>query len=163
MIFVIVLLVAAYLLIRPVVRGAIFFTSSDRNVDVMLDMALLHPGDHIVDLGSGDGRIVIACARRGIRAEGYEINPILIVLSRRAIRKAGVQKLAVVRWKSFWRADLTPFDAIFVYGTSRIMNDLRKKLERELRSGTKVLSNVFSFHGWTPIAKRDGVYLYKRE
>jgi precorrin-6B methylase 2 len=160
LIWVVVLVALFYLLVRPVIRGAIFFTTSDRNIGVMLDMVSLRPGDRIVDLGSGDGRVLIACARRGIRAEGYEINPLLVFLSRRAIRGAGMQGLALVHWKSFWRTDLSRFDAVFVFGISRIMNGLRKKMEQELRPGTKVASNLFSFHGWIPAAKRDGVYLY---
>ena len=126
-------------------------------------MASLHGGERIADLGSGDGRIVIACARHGIRAEGYEINPILVYSSRRAIRRAGLEKLATVHWKSFWRADLASFDAIFVYGIPYIMADLRKKLEHELRPGTKIISHVFPFPEWTSAAKHEAekIYLYK--
>ena len=133
---IILLLAAIYLLARPLMHGAIFFPTSTRNVEMMLGMASLHGGERIADLGSGDGRIVIACARHGIHAEGYEINPILVYSSRRAIRRAGLEKLATVHWKSFWRADLAPFDAIFVYGIPYIMADLRKKLEHELRPGS---------------------------
>ncbi len=158
----IVLLATAYLLIRPIVRGAIFFPSSVRNVEVMMNVASLRRGDRIADLGSGDGRILIACAQQGIRAEGYEINPILVFLSRRAIRKARVEHLAAVHWKSFWRVDLAPFDTVFVYGMDHIMGGLQKKLEHELRLGTKVIANVFPFPGWTPAAQRGNVYLYER-
>ena len=154
------LLAVIYLLVRPIVHGAIFFTSSIHNIDLMLGVASLRPSDRVADLGSGDGRIVIACARQGVRAEGYEINPLLVLLSRRAIRRAGVQQLATVHWKSFWRADLAPFNAVFVYGIPYIMNGLQKKLEQELRPGAKVISNIYSFHGWTPAEKRGGVYLY---
>jgi precorrin-6B methylase 2 len=157
------LLIVAYLLARPVMRGAMFFPASSSNVEAMLDMAALRAGDRIADLGSGDGRIVIACARRGIRAEGYEINPILAFRSRRAIYCAGLQDLATVHWKSFWRADLAPFDAIFVYGIPYIMHGLREKLERELRPGAKVVSNIFPFPGWKPAAQDEHkkVYLYE--
>jgi hypothetical protein len=160
---ILLLLAAIYLLARPFMRGAIFFPTSTRNVEMMLGTASLHSGERIADLGSGDGRILIACARQGIRAEGYEINPILVYSSRRAIRRAGFQKLATVHWKSFWRADLAPFDAIFVYGIPYIMVGLAKKLERELRPGTKVISHVFPFPEWTPVTKHEAekVYLYE--
>jgi hypothetical protein len=160
-IVILVFLAAIYLLARPIVRGAMFFPASIRNIDIMLNIASLQPGDRIADLGSGDGRIVIACARQGIRADGYEINPILVLLSRRRIRQSGVEGLAAIHWKSFWRADLSPFDAIFVYGIPYVMNGLRNKLERELRSGAKVVSNVFPFPGWTPVVEREKVYLYE--
>jgi hypothetical protein len=162
-IVILILLAAIYLLARPVIRGAIFFPTTRRNVEVMLDMASLRQGARIADLGSGDGRILIACARRGMRAEGYEINPILVFRSRWAIQKAGFRNFAVVHWKSFWRADLAPFDAIFVYGIPYIMDGLRNKLERELRPGAKIVSNVFPFPGWEPVEKqeKEKIYLYK--
>jgi precorrin-6B methylase 2 len=160
---IVILLAAIYLLARPVVRGAIFFPTNTRSVEVMLGMASLRRGDRIADLGSGDGRIVIACAQRGICAEGYEINPILVFLSRRRVRRAGLEHLATIHWKSFWRADLAPFNAIFVYGMPRIMSGLQKKLERELQPETKIVSNIFPFPGWTPVATRGKVYLYKIE
>lgn len=158
---VLMLLAAIYFLGRPIVHGAIFFPTTTRNVETMIALALLRAGDKIVDLGSGDGRIVIACAKRGIRAEGYEINPILVLLSRRAIRRAGVQDLAVIHWKSFWRANLAPFNVIFVYGIPYIMSDLRKKLERELKSDTRVVSHVFQIPQWISVEEREKVYLYK--
>lgn len=157
------LLAAAYLLARPVVRGAIFFPTSNRNIEAMMNMISLRRDGRIADLGSGDGRVLIACARQGIRAEGFEINPILVFLSRRRIRNAHMEHLATVHWKSFWRADLSAFNAIFVYGIPRIMGGLQKKLSRELRPGAKVVSNVFPFPEWTPIAQRGKVYLYKIE
>jgi hypothetical protein len=160
-IIILVLFAVLYLLARPVVRGAIFFPADAESVATMLDMAELRPGDRVVDLGSGDGRILIACARRGVRAEGYEINPILVLRSRRRIRRAGFQDLAKVHWKSFWRVNLAPFGAIFVYGIPHIMDGLRGKLERELLPGTKVVSHVFPFPGWKPQAEREKVYLYE--
>jgi precorrin-6B methylase 2 len=158
---ILVLIAAIYLLARPVVRGAMFFPTSVRNVEVMVDIASLRRDDRIVDLGSGDGRILIACAERGIHAEGYEINPILVLLSRSAIRRAGLRELATVHWKSFWRVDLAPFNAIFIYGMPRFMGDLQKKFERELRPGTKIVANISPLPGWKPAAEREKVYLYK--
>jgi precorrin-6B methylase 2 len=155
-----VLLVVIYLLGRPIVRGAIYFPTSHVQVDLMIRMASLKRGDVMADLGSGDGRMIIACARQGIRAEGYEINPLLVFFSRRDIRRAGLQDLATVRWKSLWRADLAPCDAVFVYGIPYIMDGLRQKLERELRPGAKVVSNTFPFPDWAPLTTENKIYLY---
>ncbi len=158
---VLMLLAAIYFLGRPIVHGAIFFPTTTRNVEAMIALASLRAGDKVVDLGSGDGRIVIACAERGIKAEGYEINPILVLLSRRAIRRAGVQDLAVIHWKSFWRADLALFNVIFVYGIPYIMSDLRRKFERELKPGTRVVSHVFQIPRWIPVKDKGNIHLYK--
>jgi cyclopropane fatty-acyl-phospholipid synthase-like methyltransferase len=158
---ILILLAVLYLLARPVVRGAIFFPTNTESVEIMLDLAELHPCDRVVDLGSGDGRILIACARRGIRAEGYEINPILVLRSCRRIRRAGLENFAKVHWKSFWRVNLARYDAIFMFGIPRIMGGLRKKFEHELHPGTKVVAYVFPFAEWTPLARRGKVYLYE--
>jgi hypothetical protein len=69
--------------------------------------------------------------------------------------------LATVHWKSFWRVDLAPFSVIFVYGMPRFMGGLRKKLERELRPGAKIVANISPFPAWTPVAEREKVYLYE--
>lgn len=157
---VLALLVGIYLLGRPIIRGAIYFPTSSRSIAEMLKLADPKPGEKIVDLGSGDGRILIALAERGVEAVGYEINPILIRQSRRAIVRAGVH--AVVYWESFWRADLSQFDTVIVYGIPYIMKDLQSKLERELRPGTKIVSNAFKFPGWNPIATERNIFLYVR-
>ena len=158
---VLMMLAAIYFLGRPIVHGAIFFPTTTRNVEAMIALASLHAGDRVVDLGSGDGRIVIACAERGIKADGYEINPILVLFSRRAIRQAGVRDLAVIHWKSFWRADLAQFDVVFVYGIPYIMSDLRRKFELELKSGTRVVSHVFLIPQWIPAEDMGNIHLYK--
>ncbi len=145
LIAVIILLLVIYFLGRPIIRGAIYFPTSTRSVETMLRFAEIRSGDKVVDLGSGDGRILIAAAKAGAEAVGYEINPILVRRSRRAIARAGIS--ATVYWESFWRADLSQFDVVIVYGIPYIMKDLQKKLERELQPGTKIISNAFTFPG----------------
>lgn len=161
-VIVVVLLLILYLLTRPVIRGATYFPTTSHNIELMIKMAALQPGQRVVDLGSGDGRIVVACAKRGICAVGYEINPILVMLSRNAIRRAGLQDYATVYWKSFWGINLGQFDAVFVYGIPRIMNRLARKLENELGPGAKIISNVFKFSDWPPVRAEGKIYLYIR-
>jgi 2-polyprenyl-3-methyl-5-hydroxy-6-metoxy-1,4-benzoquinol methylase len=74
-------------------------------VDKMLDMAKVTPKDHVIDLGSGDGRTVITAAKRGVRAHGIEYNPEMVELSKRAAAKEGVSDKA-----SFAKADLFESD-----------------------------------------------------
>jgi len=168
-------IVAIYIFARPMVRGAIYFPTSSRNVEIIMKFAGLAAGTagvpgknsdgiKIADLGSGDGKILIAAAEYGAIATGYEINPLLVIASRNAIKKAGAKKgiklHASVMWKSFWKADLSKFDVVIVYGIPYIMDGLRQKLERELQPGAIVISNIYSFHGWTPTAKKGEVYKY---
>jgi len=70
----------------------------------MLKLGQVSSKDTLIDLGSGDGRILIAAACLGAKAVGYEINPFLVWKSRRLIRQARLEKLAKVYWKSFWQA-----------------------------------------------------------
>lgn len=157
---IVILLVVIYFLWRPISHGAIYFPTTPRGVENMLKLADVQPGQKIVDLGSGDGRIVMALAKRGVQATGYEINPVLARRSRDRIKKAGLADRATVYWESFWRIDLAQFDTIIVYGIPYIMRDLQKKLERELKPGTKIISNAYVFPGWTPVATEGKVMLY---
>lgn len=155
----VVLLFAGYILVRPIIRGAVYFPTKPKNVELMMDFLDFKKGC-VADLGSGDGRIVIALARAGIEAHGYEINPILVLYSKFKIKTLSLEHKAFVHWKSFWRVDFSKFDAVVVYGFPSIMKDLGKKLEKELKSQTKIISNMYQFPKWEYEQKENGVYLY---
>lgn len=149
-----------YLLLRPIVRGAVYFPTSKRNVETIMRFAAVKPGEKAADLGSGDGRIVIALAKAGAEAHGYEINPLLVLQSRMAIKKAGMQKRAFVHWRSFWKENFDSYNVVTLYGIPYIMKQLERKLKRELPRGTRVVSNIFRFPEWTPKQSENGVHLY---
>lgn len=156
----IILLGVIYFIGRPIVQGALYFPTSPRGVREIIYLADVCAGQKIVDIGSGDGRVLIATAKLGAVAVGYEINPWLVWRSRRAIMQAGVANRVTVHWESFWRANLSEFDTVIVYGIPYIMHRLKKKLERELRPGTKVLSNAFDIPGWTPVTRERKIIQY---
>ncbi len=149
-----------YLLVRPVIHGAIYFPSGDTSIAAMLRMANMKPGERVADVGSGDGRVLIAFATAGMEAIGYEINPFLVLYSRRAIKKAGVSEKAHVYWKNFWKEDLSTFDVIVIYGFPRIMERFRQKLEKEASSGTKIISNMYHMYGWNPVSSDSTLFCY---
>ncbi|HEX4104023.1 MAG TPA: methyltransferase domain-containing protein [Candidatus Paceibacterota bacterium] len=151
-----------YVLLRPMVHGAIYFPTDPRRVELIMEILRPHAGQKVADIGSGDGRILIALAERGATAHGYEINPILVWRSRRAIRARGLAGRAFVHWKDFWRVDLAGFDAVVVYGFPHLMQGLQEKLQKELRPGAAVVSCVYSFPSWAPAMKRDKIYFYER-
>lgn len=151
--------VAAYLL--GLLNGALYVPTDAKMVEEMLDAASLVSGDTLVDLGSGDGRLVIAAAKRGIGAVGYEINPLLVWLSRKKAKAAGVEELAVFHWKDFWNADLSPYSVVMVFGIGHIMGKLERKLEKELRPGSRVVCNLFSMPEWEG-RKENGFFVYRR-
>ena len=90
------------LLILSISRGAAPIPTNLKTVRHILELTQGKPGEKAIDLGSGDGRIVIALAKHGLHAYGYEINPLLVWGSNYRIRKEGLQQNAFIEWKSFW-------------------------------------------------------------
>jgi hypothetical protein len=151
----------AFFVFFPLGRGAVFFPSTHSHARRMAELADVSYGDKAVDLGSGDGRLVIALARKGAESCGYEINPALVILSRWNIRRAGFAGRAHIRWGSFWRADLAPFQAVTVFQGSFIMRRLEKKVTHELGSGARVVSDYWRFPNLRPELISGTVYLYR--
>ena len=149
-------------LLFVIAKGAPFVPSRNKTVQKMVSLAGINAGDRAADLGSGNGKIVIAIARAGAEAHGYEINPLLVWWSRVSIRKAGLTGKAFIHTKNFWKEDLSGFNVITLYGIDYIMSGLEKKLKEELPSGARIVSNSFKFPNWPEILKEEGVYLYKK-
>jgi methylase of polypeptide subunit release factors len=143
-------------------KGAVFVPTKRGTVKRIVDMAGVKPGMKAADLGSGDGRLVIALAEAGVEAHGYEINPFLVWLSKQNIARAGLRGKAFVHRKSYWDEDLSKFDIVTVYGVPKIMERLEEKLARELRKDTRIISNMYTFPTWSPSKMDDRVYLYER-
>ena len=142
--------------------GAFYAPTRQETVKKMISLAGLRPGDKAVDLGSGDGRIVIALSEAGIEAHGYEINPFFVWLARKNIRKAGLIDKASIHWKNFWNEDLSEFDIVTVFGIGYMMKKLEIKLKRELKAGARIVSNYFTFNKWPYSKKEDNIYLYQQ-
>lgn len=158
-----VLLLFLALLVVPIVRGAPYMPSYDKTVKKMFALANISPKVKAADLGSGDGKILIALAKEGVEAHGYEINPLLVWWSRKKIQREKLSENAFIHWKSFWRQDFSSFDVIIVFGIPYIMKGLEKKLQKELKPGARVVSNAFTFPHWKYAKKDDGVYLYEKK
>jgi cyclopropane fatty-acyl-phospholipid synthase-like methyltransferase len=145
----------------PLGRGAIYDPSSFEETRVMADMAELVPGETAADLGSGDGRVVIALAQRGAEAHGYEVNPFLVALSRSRIRANGLQGRAYIHWGSFWGRKLSRYDAITVFQVGFVMSRLEAKLKRELAPGSRIVSHYWKFPTLRPERVQGNVYRYR--
>ena len=154
------LILIGILLLISVYKGAPPVPTSREELTKLAALEETKDTKKFVDLGSGDGRAVIAFARAGAEAHGYEINPLLVLVSRNKIKKAGIAKKAHIHWSSFWQKDLSEYDTVFVFGVSRIMADLAQKLEKELKPGSVVLSNLFPIPGWESRRKVGKVRLY---
>lgn len=150
-----VLVYIVFFLILAMVRGAVFVPSDRERVRTMVNLLGIKEGDRAIDVGSGDGRVVIEMAKTGAEAYGVEINPFLVLWSRYQINKAGLKGKAQIYWKNQWSQDFGMFNKVAVYGITYIMKDLEKKFKKELKLGSLVVSNAFAFPSWKPI-KEEG-------
>lgn len=157
-IILIIMCVAVLVYLR---NGAIPVPSYKDAVLAMLEMAEVKPGMKVAELGSGDGRIVIAFAKAGAEVDGFEINPVLSLWSLYKVKKNKLKNVRIYT-RSFWSVNLSSYDIVVVFGMTHIMDRLRVKLEQELKPGSIVLSNIFEIPGWVPEATRTGVRLYRR-
>ncbi len=120
-------------------------------VDAMLDLAQVHSNDTLYDLGSGDGRVVIAAARRfRARGVGIEQNPGLVREAAAAAQKAGVSHLVRFVQDDFFQAKLAEATVVTLYLLPEVNLALRPKLWRELRPGTRIVSHAFGMGDWRP-------------
>jgi SAM-dependent methyltransferase len=118
-------------------------------VEKMLDLAKVTSDDFVIDLGSGDGRNVIAAAKRGAHALGVEFNPDLVALSTRLAAEAGVGQLATFVEGDMYEADISRATVFALYLLPANMNRLAPKFFA-LKAGTRIVANTFGFNEWEP-------------
>lgn len=130
-------------------------------VHTMIDAAQLAPGDVVYDLGAGDGRLLIAALDREptVIAKGSECIPTIWLWARWKLWRAG--KRAALRCSNLHSEDLRDADVVFLYMMPSVMRPLEKKMDRELRPGTRVVSHAFRFPGREP--EREWVVPGKRK
>lgn len=136
-------------------------TAQDR-VEIMLRLARISPGKKVIELGSGDGRILIGAAKQGAQAIGFETDPYLVVKAKLYAKFHSVSDAVEFRcadiWKQTWPHDT---EIVFVYGLPRFMGRVWEKACKELRPGTKIISNAFPVPGVTPIQTEGAVEVYE--
>jgi SAM-dependent methyltransferase len=127
-----------------------FVTTPMAVVEKMLEMAEVDENDIVYDLGSGDGRIVIAAAQRGAHGIGIELNPERIQESVQNAHLAGVADQVEFREQDIFESDIRQASVVTLYLLSTVNLELRPKLLRELDPGTRVVSHAFSMGNWEP-------------
>ena len=128
-------------------KDVVWVPSSRELVERMLDMARVTANDYVIDLGSGDGRTVIAAAKRGARALGVEYNPDMVELSRRNAAREGIAERAQFIKADLFEIDLSQATVITMYLLPSINLKLRPKL-LGLKPGTRIVSNTFDMGEW---------------
>lgn len=147
-----------------------FVPTPELVVQRMLELAELKPTDKLYDLGSGDGRILFTAAQSVmLTAVGVEISEPLVIETRERAKTLGLSDRVTVRQENLLETDLSDATVVTVYLLGSANEQLRPKLEKELRVGTRVVSHDFRFEGWTPKAtaqvegggRAHTVYLYE--
>jgi Methyltransferase domain len=117
-------------------------------VDRMLEMGKVGPQDYLIDLGSGDGRIVVTAARKyGTRGFGVDLNPTRIAEANENARKAGVTDKVQFYQRDLFETDLSQASVVTMYLLPRVNLELRPKL-LDLKAGTRIVSHDFSMGDW---------------
>ena len=141
-------------------KDVIWVPTPDEVVQKMLDLAQVAPGERLYDLGSGDGKITIAAAKRGARAKGIEYNPDMVEHSKRNARAAGVE-VELVQGDIF-ESNFSDGDVFTLYLLPHLNEKLRPMLLK-LKPGTRVTSHAFRMGDWEPdetatVAGRDAFF-----
>ena len=142
--------------------GAPFQPTSDGKVRQILKFAGRVKGKKVLDIGSGDGRIVAAFAKKGAEAHGFEINPFLVLYSKLKMMRLGLRGKAFIHWGSFWLEDFGRYDILVLFQIGYIMKKLERKIGKESKRRTKIISHYWKFPNWKIIKGKDEIYLYRK-
>jgi outer membrane protein assembly factor BamB len=145
---------------RTTLPGAVFVPTPQDVVERMLEMARVTDKDQVVDLGSGDGRVVVTAARNyGSQSIGYELDPVLIERSLRTIQELDLQTLVRVEERDLFSVDLSTADVVVVFLPGSMMQKLLPQFQR-LKPGARIVSHDFQIPG---IPADETVRLISRE
>ena len=140
-----------------------------RDIRRMLRLAAVKPGELVIDLGAGDGRILVIAAKEfGARAIGCELAVLPYIVGCIKIRQRGLGGKAQLTYANFFNQPFGEADVICAFLTPGAMQKLKPKLERECKPGCRIVSYAFSIPGWQPTvtdkpnAKTTAIHLYRR-
>ncbi len=136
-------------------RGAPYVPTLDKQAQTAVGLLQLQKGQILLELGSGDGKVLVVAARAGLNVVGIELNPFLVVVS--WLRTRRYRSQVRIMWGDFWMVVWPPCDGVFAFLLPRFMSKLDTKMQTV---GKPLASFAFAIPGRTPTAEKDGVYLY---
>jgi SAM-dependent methyltransferase len=148
----------------PLMWGAPWIPARMSVVKRILQLADVQPGQKVIDLGAGEGRIVIAAAHAfKAQAVGVEIDPVRCLLANLLIALRGLRGKARVHWGNMYNFDLSNADVVTLYLWPSTNRRLTTKLASELRPGAKVITHQFSMLNWVPTAvdTKEKIFAYE--
>jgi hypothetical protein len=133
-------------------RYSPFVASAQENVERMVRLAALKPGEVVADLGSGDGRVVITAVKStpGVRGWGVDLDPKLVAQSNAAAQAEGLADRVQFHRRNAFDADLRKADVIFMWLWTEVQRMLRPKILAEARPGTRIVTNLWDLGSWEP-------------
>ena len=139
--------------------GAPYLPTLSKQASAAFELLDLRPGETLLELGCGDGRMVVEAAKRGVKVVGYELNPFLVLLC--WLRTRRYRQLVTIRMADFWRADWPQADAVFGFILPRLMRKLDAKITKEHRTPMRVASFAFEIPDKKAEKSKAGVFLYR--
>jgi|WetSurMetagenome_2_1015567.scaffolds.fasta_scaffold18844_7 hypothetical protein len=137
-------------------RAAPWLPMYGRDVKRAVELAEIKAGDKFFDLGAGDGRTLFAAVELGARAEGFEISLLPYLIAKFKIFFSKEKNKPKINFRDFWKINLGEADVVFVFLMPRIMEKLKEKMEKELKSGARIICYTWPMPGWKP-AKIDDI------
>lgn len=160
--FLVLFLVAVWLVLLfgfVVFFGAPYLPTLKKPKQAAFELLELEPGQTLLELGSGDGTMMLAAAEKGLKVIGYELNPLLVVISLFRTRK--YRKHVRIIWANYWWHVWPRTDGIYVFLLDRYMKKLDKKIIQNYpEQNVKLASHAFKIPDKEIFAEKDGVYLY---
>ena len=166
-----ILIIIAALLLFVIVIGAFFAIdifldlpyvgTKKEKIETIIKLARIKNNETIIDLGSGDGRLLLAAAARGAYAIGYELNPFSVLVSRLHAHLEGHAENVMVYRQNMWQADLKVADVIFVYSLQKTIGKFEDFIYKNAKKGTRVVVNTNPFPHKKPVKVENGIYFYK--
>jgi ribosomal protein L11 methylase PrmA len=152
----------------PFLFGAPYLPSNRKETTTIVSFAKKYSkkkNPKAIDLGSGNGKIILALSKSGIKSKGFEINPFLLWLTKLKIKlmKSKLKNQVSVSQRNFMLEDLSKYDIITIFQTNKMMKKLEGKLQKELKKGSIVISNEWKFPNWKIIRQEGQIYLYRKE
>src|SRR3954469_18252219 len=148
---------------RPPTPDIHYVPTSNGVTEAMLKLAMVTPQDVVYDLGSGDGRIVIAAAKKyGARGVGIELDPELIKTANKNARKAGVADKVTFIQADLFKTDFSDATVVTLYLSNSINRRIASILQRQLKPGARIVSHRFDMGDWKPEAdvRLEGTHVY---
>ena len=138
--------------------GAPYVPILRRDYGPLLELVELEPGQTLIDLGSGDGRLLREVAKRGVKAIGYEINPVLYLISLAVCWR--YRNLVDIKLGDYWHTKLPAADVIYVFLLDKYMARLDRKLTSELSRPTRLVSFVFQIPDKVAVRSSRNTFIY---